>query len=468
MKKGQKDLLNIFKVVISNFALLGAGVVTSFVLPSFLSMEDFGYYKIFNLYVTYIIILQFGVVEGLYMKYGGKTVDDIDKKEFTSLFKSLFVIEVAVGVILVVVSAIFLENGLKFIGIALAVNIVIVNLTNLYQYISQSVQRFSELSIRNVAKAILTILSVFIIFALAKTNISFSDYKIVVLSVVLINLFLLIWYMIAYRELFSSSKFASKKTLMIMIKTGFPLCLANIISTLILNISRQIVSIFFPAADYAVYSFAYSLLTLVSTVVASVAVVMFSMFKKQDTETLLSKYSINTNTVSVLMSLAMAVYFPLLWFVNLVLPDYSASLDIFRIVIPGLVFSSPITIVIHNYYKSLDKNTKFFVFSAIVLGIAVGFGVGVYFIFRTMEAVSWASVVVMLVWYILTEGYLKKHCHISAKFNLGYMMGMSVLFYIVSEYFVWYKGLIIYCLLFMLVTVLYLMLTKAVQNEKKN
>ncbi len=466
MGKGKQDLLNIFKVVFSNFSLLGAGIVTSFVLPAFLSMEDFGYYKIFNLYVTYIIILQFGIVEGVYMKYGGKTIEDVNKKEFTSLMKSLFLIEVAVGVVLVAISMFFLEGDVRFIGVSLAVNIVVVNITNLYQYLSQSIQRFSELSARNVAKAVLTILSVIAIFGLSKTNIKFADFKIVVLSIVAINFALLIWYMYTYRNLFSSAKLPSKNVILDMMKAGFPLCLANIISTLILNISRQIVSMFFPTTDYAVYSFAYSLLTLISTVVTSVAVVMFSMFKKQDTQTLLSKYSLNMKTVSVLMSMAMAVYFPLCWFVNLILPDYSYSLDIFRIVIPGLVFSSPVTIVIHNYYKALDKNTKFFIFSAIVLGVSVISGVGIYFAFNTMESVSWASVVVMLVWYVLTEVYLKKKYHVSAKFNLCYMVIMSAAFYIVSHCFVWYIGLVAYGMIFAVGTLIYHKLTKVVQNEQ--
>lgn len=455
MGKGKQDLLNIFKVVFSNFSLLGAGIVTSFVLPAFLSMEDFGYYKIFNLYVTYIIILQFGIVENLYMKYGGKNFEDVDKKEFSSCFSSLFYLEILVGFILILISLIFFKGDNRFIGIALAINVIIVNLTNLYQYLSQAIQRFSELSARNVAKAVLTIASIFIIFFISKNKSSIANYEIVVIITVAINFILLLWYMYTYRGLFVVSKPAAKNAVFAMIKNGFPLCLANIISTLILNISRQIVSLFFSTTDYAIYSFAYSLLTLISTVVASVAVVMFSMFKKQDRDALLDKYSINVKIVSVLMAFAATVFFPLHWFVNLVLPEYSASLEIFRIVIPGLIFSSSITVVMHNYFKTLEQNTKFFIISVITLGVSVVSGVAAYYIFGTMEAVSWISVGVMLIWYVLSEGYLKKSYNISSGKNLIFLIVMSIIFYAVSLMSLWYLAMFIYLVASVLVTLVF-------------
>ena len=440
----KQDLINILKVIASNFTLFGAGVVTSFVLPAFLSMEDFGYYKIFNLYVTYIIILQFGIVESLYMKYGGKSFEDVDKKEFSSYFRTLLYVQIALSVLMACAGALFLKGDVRFICICLAVNIVVVNITNLYQYLSQAIQRFTELSTRIVAKAIFTVISVLAVFAVSKINPSVANYKIIVIITVAINFVLMVWYVCIYRKLFVSARVASIDEIKQMIKTGFPLCLANIIATLILSISRQIVSMFFSTEEYAVYSFAYSLLLLISTVVSSVAVVMFSMFKKQETEKLLSKYGDNIKLISILMAFAATVYFPMCWFIRLALPAYEYSLGIFRIVLPGLILSSSITVVMHNYFKTLEQNMKFFVLSLTVLILSLVSGLGAYYIFHTMEAVSWASVIIMIVWYVLSERFLKKQYGISSGVNLIYLILVSAVFYLISLIDIWYIGMVAY------------------------
>lgn len=452
LTEGRKDMFNMAKVVFSNFALLGAGVVTSFLLPKFLSMEGYGLYKIFNLYSTYIIILQFGIIEWLYIKYGGKKLEDVDRSVFSRSFKTLFNTQFVISLVLVLASIFFAKGDSRFIAVALSVNILNLNLTNIYQYLSQAVQRFTELSTRNVSKAILTVVCVIAVFIASKYNSAFADYKIYIGITIGINFVLLLWYIFTYRKLFIRTKAASVKETIAMVKDGFPLCLANIISTLILSIDRQVVSMFFTATDYAIYSFANSLLTLISTVVSSVSLVVFSMFKKQEREKLLANYPINIKRVSILIAGAATVYFPLCWFVRGFLPDYIDSLNILRIVIPGLVFSGPVTVVMHNYYKTLDCNAKFFRISVIMLGVSFVSGVAAKFIFGTMASISWVSVTLMLIWYILVERYLKKQFNISSMINIVYMIVLAVIFYLITLCSAWYIGMVLYFCLFILIT----------------
>ena len=452
MTEGKKNLLSVAKVVFSNFTLLGAGVVTSFLLPRLLSMEGYGLYKVFNLYSTYIIILQFGIIEWLYMKYGGKKLEDVNKKEFSGFFKTLFVIQLAVSLLLVVASCVFSDGDVRFIAVALSVNIVVLNMTNLFQYLSQAVQRFTELSTRNVAKAILTVCCVVAIYVSAKSLPALANYKLYIYITIAINFVLLLWYIFTYRKLFVFAKAITLKETWNMVKQGFPLCLSNIISTLLLSVDRQVVSMFFPTTDYAIYSYAYSLLMLISTVVSSVSLVVFSMFKKQDEERLIANYSINIKRVSILLAAAATVYFPLCWFVDLVLPNYVESLTILRIVIPGLLFSAPVTVVMHNYYKTLNLNTKFFKISVIMLAVAFVSGIVVTFVTDSMKAVSCFSVVLMFAWYICTELSLKKRYKISSDKNILYLIIAVLAFYIISICKVWYLGMIIYIGAFLIIT----------------
>lgn len=59
-------------------------MVTSFFLPRYLSIESYGYYKVFQLYVNYLGIAHLGFVDGIYLKYGGREIRDIDADELLS------------------------------------------------------------------------------------------------------------------------------------------------------------------------------------------------------------------------------------------------------------------------------------------------------------------------------------------------------------------------------------------------
>ena len=62
MKKNFKDIL---MVTISNFTTILAGVVTGFIIPKILNVEDYGLYKTFTLYSSYIGLLSLGIVYGI-------------------------------------------------------------------------------------------------------------------------------------------------------------------------------------------------------------------------------------------------------------------------------------------------------------------------------------------------------------------------------------------------------------------
>lgn len=451
----RKSLIDIAKVVFSNMTLLLAGIVTSFVLPKILSIEGYGYYKVFNLYVTYIIILQFGIVEGVYLKYGGRKLDDIHKRDFTGVLKALLLIEMFVGIVISIISLCFFHAEARFIGIALAINLIVVNITNLYQYLSQALQRFTELSIRNVFKSIFMLVAVGLMFWMYRQDCEWLNYKLYVVLLIGINALLLVWYIYTYRTISIGNSEVNWKEIIILIKNGFPLCLANIISSLILALDRQVVSIAFETRDYAIYSFAYSMLTLASTVVTSVAVVMFSMFKQENEEKLVTSYRRNIELVSILACGMGVMYFPLVVFINAYLPTYYDALEIFRIIIPGLMVSSSISIVMHNYYKVLNHNFLFFKKSAVILALSLLANLIAYISFGTMSSISYASVIMIAVWYVMTDCSLKKMHNISAEYNLIYLLLMIVCFYLCTLISTLWMSFLIYFILYIIITIVF-------------
>ena len=163
--KNNKVIKDIFIVALSNIIIALAGVVNGFIIPKVMSVTDYGFYKIFSLYATYITLLHFGFIDGILIMYAGKKKEELDKKAFKTYSRFLFMLELSASVIVIFI-AVFLKGIYKFIFIMLAANILFTNIALYFQYISQVTERFKELTVRNILKSILNILLAIILLSL--------------------------------------------------------------------------------------------------------------------------------------------------------------------------------------------------------------------------------------------------------------------------------------------------------------
>ena len=161
------------------------------------------------------------------------------------------------------------------------------------------------------------------------------------------------------------------------------------------------------------------------------------------------------SAISSLLFLGLTIYFPLNEFVNWFLPQFKSSLLIFRIIFPGLVFSSAITIVMHNYYKTLGISFKFFTMSLIALFISILSNYIAYIIFHTTSSISIASVITMLIWYVLVERSIIELYMVKWKKRLLYLLSMTMVFYIVTFIGNSIIGAITYILLYIVITFIF-------------
>ena len=85
MKTKNNFIKSVFTVIFSNIFILLSGVLVGFVLPKIMGVDEYGYYKLFMLYATYIVLLYFGLADGMLVKYGGQDDTQIDKFKIQSV-----------------------------------------------------------------------------------------------------------------------------------------------------------------------------------------------------------------------------------------------------------------------------------------------------------------------------------------------------------------------------------------------
>lgn len=454
--KYNKTLKDILKVSASNIIVLFSGVLVGFLLPKIVGIVDYGYYKTYTLYATYVGMFHFGIIDGIYLKYGGENYEDLNRNEFCFYSRFFFFLESAISIIMIVVSLFFISEEYKFIFTSLALYLFFHNVTSYYQIISQATSRFSELSHRNIIQSSLISLVIVVLWIVKDFYDVVITYKIYIMLYTLIVVILAVWYMVTYKAItFGSKNEKNYKNILIFIITGFPLMVANLCSSLLLTLDRQFVNILFDNITYASYAFAYNMLSLITTATTAIAMVIYPKLKRSNEEELGSQYPLLMSAISSLLFLGLTIYFPLNEFVNWFLPQFKSSLLIFRIIFPGLVFSSAITIVMHNYYKTLGISFKFFTMSLIALFISILSNYIAYIIFHTTSSISIASVITMLIWYVLVERSIIELYMVKWKKRLLYLLSMTMVFYIVTFIGNSIIGAITYILLYIVITFIF-------------
>ena len=83
----------VIKVFSANFLQLISSLIVGFIVPIILSIEGYANLKTYTLYISYIAFLNLGFIDGLYIKYGGKKIENIDKRILKGEHNFLFVFQ---------------------------------------------------------------------------------------------------------------------------------------------------------------------------------------------------------------------------------------------------------------------------------------------------------------------------------------------------------------------------------------
>lgn len=406
---------NLVWVVFSRVISLLSSVAVGLLLPKMFSVFDYGYFKVFTLYAVYMSLLHFGFVDGILLKLAGKEYSELDFEKMRTFTRFFIVFEILVSLPIILGGLIFAKGEYLFIIIMMALNMVFVNVTTYYQFISQATQRFREYSSKNLIAALVKLLFVMGLFVIYFLDVSEISYRAYLIGLNILDLSMAVWYVVIYRSITFGKGTAlsdTRKDIWSIFKIGFVLTAAYQVSHLVLALDRQFVNILFPVETFAVYSFSYNIITMISTVISSLSIVLLPMLKRSNVEYAIGCYKKSTSTVTLLMSCALISYFPLVWFIEWFLPSYAASLKYIAILLPALIFTSVITVVMFTIEKVLDRSSAFLKSGCVMLVLGFLANMGAYLIWKSPTAISYASLIVMAVWFLWEGISLGRYTHV--------------------------------------------------------
>jgi O-antigen/teichoic acid export membrane protein len=441
----KKDL---FKVFSSNFLNLIIGVVTSFLVPAFLSLDQYAFFKTFTLYISYVGILHLGFIDGAYIKYGGKLEDELDKNRLLGEHKFLVIFQSTVTILSVVIG--LLLNDVILIAFSIA--ILPINVQTLFKFLYQALGEFNVYSkILLLTPTLLLLINISIIFILKVNNFwPFIIGNIITYYIVFIGLE--IYFL---RKFNGVSPIIDYKEIWNNFKVGSFIMVGNLSSMFFYAADRWFVKFTLSITDFALYSFAISMLTVINILISSVTMTFYPYLARGQDE---KKLKLIKKYLLIIGVLSSGGYFAFEFVVGTFLEKYMPSLEIIMILFAGFPAIIIINALYINLYKARKQQKKYVFAVLIMCVVSVVLNFGAILLAKGNISIALATTVSFYIWYLFSMKDFP-----SLKPNSKEILFLGVFFvtyYTCTFYLSWLIGFMVYFTVILLL--IYLLYKKEV------
>lgn len=446
MNKKMKDLAYTFSANFLNFLM---GFVTGFIIPKFLGIDDYAYLKVFTFYVGYVGIAHLGLLDGIYIKYGSYNYEDLPQEKFRGYTRSLIIFQIVEAIILGgIISIVVKDSNRIVICFMVILNMIILNITNLFTFIHQFTKRFKLFSINTIINKLL-----YVIGCLVLIYFSMFNYINFIILQTIINLLILGIYIFKNKDLVfgkGQGLLDSLKEYKELIKLGFFIMIGNFMTIIILGIDRLFVDAFFTLEDFAMYSFSYTLISLFYILLNSLTMVLYPYLTRAKEESYKNVYEIIRMAITIIMSFTLCGYFIIKFIVQNFMPQYINSFGILIFLVPTVIYSGHISILITNYYKVLKKTKEYTINNIVALMISIITNTIAYTVFKNVTSIAIATLISFILWIIYSDIYFKKVLGVKILKAHILDIGIVSIFIVCAYSFNWFFGMIVYLVLIVL------------------
>lgn len=394
---------------VANLLFLVCNGVLTFVLPRLLSMETYGYYRLFMLYGGFVGVLHLGQLDGALIRWAARPRRRMRAEVLDSL---TFLIVEHAAILLpatAILAILFYRRPWFSLVVALALYAVIFNVTALGQFALQAEKFFGLLSFVTVLNPALLLAAVVGLHYGGRLTLG-----------TLVTAFVFSWLLAAVPVWgFLLGRFSAEgsgvrqvwRIGVYNIRVGWSVLLAGLLTNLALLLDRIVVSLSFGIRDFAIYSLAATALAVVNTIILSVSRVVFPYLSDGlSAEKQLRVYGWGESCLITLWAVSLAGYFPLRALIEGLLPAYVLSLPILRLLMLATGLTAAIYILHANYFRSSLRQ------GSLLLGATVGLLAAALFLALARRSgslvnMSWAVLAAVALWWTVDELLLRELTH---------------------------------------------------------
>lgn len=407
MKKGV--VMSVAAQVIS----LTVSLVLNLIVPRFIDEYQYAYWQTYLLYISYVGILHFGILDGIVLRYSQYDYEELNKPLIRSQFVTILIVDALITIALICTASVFSGKTTRSIVFLVAIGIITRNIFTYTSYTFQITNRINKYAILVIGQRLFYGVGILTLLACGIRHFSLLcaiDLGADVFGILLGSRFnkgLYFGNLPQLKEIIREAK--------TNFSTGILLLIANWASNLLIGSAKMVVQWRWDALVFGKISFAFSVSNLFMTFVTAISVVLFPSLKRMNQEELPAVYKKIRGVISPLLFSILLLYFPGCVLLRAWLPKYTESLKYLGILLPIIVFASKVSLLTNNYLKAYRKEyimLKINVFSIVV-------GIFAYFVcanvLNSIAVLLVAIVAVNMMRSILSEIVVTKT--ISVKFN---------------------------------------------------
>ncbi|WP_413307039.1 lipopolysaccharide biosynthesis protein [Bacillus sp. 1P10SD] len=418
----------------SNLISILISTVLILIVPKWIGVEDYGYWQLYLFYSSYVGFLHFGWNDGIYLRYGGKDYNDLNKELFFSQFWMLIVFQVLIGFVIIGVSAtLSLDVNKLFILQMTALCMLLVNGRLMLIFILQATNRIKEYAHITLMERILYCCLI-LLFLL----VGIRQYKVLIFADIIGKLVTLVYATYCCREIVfnkvSSFYFNLRETVK-NVSVGIKLMFANVASMLIIGIVRFGIERNWNVSTFGKVSLVMSISSLMMVFIDAVGIVMFPVLRRTNQDKLPMLYTTMRTFLMVPLLGLLIVYYPMKVILTVWLPQYSESLLYMALLFPMCVYEGKMALLINTYLKTLRKEKLMLTFNLASVVLSAILTILFTIMFKSLPLAIVSIVILLAFRCVLAEIFLSKIINVTVNKDIILELILTIIF-ILSGWFI--------------------------------
>lgn len=429
--KGKKIFQNISYSVLANGINTFVSMILVFIVPKALGVREYSYWQLYTFYVTYTGFFHFGWADGIYLKFGGKKYEELDKDYFNRQFWLLTFFEIFIAIVIGAVAFVGVQDSQKQIVLILTGACCILQLPRtLLQYVLQATNHIKEYARNYMLEKAVYAVCVLAMLALGKRS-----------FVILISADLFARFITLFLLCIQCGDFVFKKIKNIKagiaeagdnISIGSKLMFANIAGLLINGVVRFAIENHWSVETFGKVSLTMTVSNLLMVFISAVSIVVYPMLKETSEDRLPQIYTSIRMMLMIPVLGMLLIYYPAKIILSQWLPQYAESLKYMALLFPMCVYESKVSLLINTYLKALRKEKAIMYINWLIVGLScIITGFSVYIINNLTLAIASLTIILALRCNI-AEIYLLRILKISAVKTLILENCLTVIFIVSS------------------------------------
>lgn len=393
--------------LVTQALILGCSLVTSIIVPKYMEKEMYGQWQIYYFYLNYINFVTLGYNDGVVLKYGGMKREDLPVEKirsgnFIMLCLSIFI--AAAGMICV--RLLKVPDSARFIFSMLLASMPFVCVFNIILSFFLAVNEQEKYNIVNFLSRFLATIGYCVLLATGVNGyipMIGVDYGVRVL-IAMVCIVIGVYFWRGKKAGWGEGLKAVRENC----KSGILITMGALCASFAPLAGRVVLEHRASISEYAAFSFAMSILSLIVTFTNAAGIVFFPMLKRLNTQDMPKYYGKIKNLYNYLIFGALFCYVPAVLVIRYYIVEYAEVLEYVYLIVAICIPLGKLQVLITPYMKAYRLEKEYFAVNLISAVCVWTCDTLVYSLSDSILGVAMMTLVVYELWSLVLERYLKK------------------------------------------------------------